>query len=43
MWIQHIVVYFDVVFGVIGLVITLFELIFSIWTMFNIKVHEKNI
>ena len=43
MWIQHIVVYFDVVFGAIGMTITLLELIFSIWTMFNIKVHEKNI
>ena len=43
LWIQYIVVYFDIVFSAIGMVITLLELIFCIWTMFNIKVHEKNI
>ena len=43
MWIQRYVTYFDVVFSAIGLIITFFELLFSIWTMFNIKVHEKNI
>ena len=43
MYIQTFVTYFDVVFSAIGLVITFFELLFSILTMFNIKVHEKNI
>ena len=43
MWLQIYVTYFDVIFSVIGLIITVFELLFSIWTMFNIKVHEKNI
>ena len=43
MYIQTYVTYFDVVFSTVGLAITFFELLFSILTMFNIKVHEKNI
>ncbi len=43
MRLQSYVTYFDIAFGSIELVIIFFELFFSIWTMFNIKVHEKNI
>ena len=43
MCVQRYVTYFDVVFSIIGLIITFFEFLFCIWTMFNIKVHEKNI
>ncbi len=43
MRLQTFVTYFDVVFSAIGLVIIFFEVLFSILTMFNIKVHEKNI
>ena len=42
MWIQRYVTYFDLVFSTIGVVLTLLEIIFSLWTMFNIKVHEKS-
>ena len=42
MWLQRYVTYFDLVFSVIGVVLTLLEIIFSLWTMFNIKVHEKS-
>ena len=43
MLIQTFVTYFDLVFSIIGLVIIFLELLFSILTMFNIKVHEKSI
>ncbi len=43
MLIQTFVTYFDLVFSSIGLVIIFLELLFSILTMFNIKVHEKSI
>ena len=43
MRIQTFVTYFDVVFSAIGLVIIFFEFLCSAFTMFNIKVHEKNI
>ena len=42
MWIQRYVTYFDLVFSTIGVVLTLLEIIFSLLTMFNIKVHEKS-
>ena len=41
MWLQTYVTYFDLVFSIIGVVITFLEIFFSFWTMFNIKVHEK--
>ena len=42
MWIQTYVTYFDLVFSLIGVIITFLEIFFSFWTMFNIKVHEKS-
>ena len=42
MWLQRFVTYFDLVFSTVGVILTLFEIIFSLWTMFNIKVHEKS-
>ena len=42
MWLQTYVTYFDLVFSIIGVVITFLEIFFSFWTMFNIKVHEKS-
>ena len=41
LWLQTYVTYFDLVFSIIGLVITFFEILFSFRTIFNIKVHEK--
>ena len=41
MYLQRYVTYFDLVFSIVGLVITFLEIFFSLWTMFNIKVHEK--
>ena len=41
MYLQRYVTYFDLVFSIIGLVITFLEIFFSLWTVFNIKVHEK--
>ncbi len=41
MIIQTFVTNFDFAFSFIGLIITAFELLFSILTMFYIKVHEK--
>lgn len=38
MWIQRYVTYFDLVFSTIGVVLTLLEIIFSLLTMFYIKV-----
>ena len=40
--IQKYRTYFDVVFSSIGLVLTFLEIVFCIYTMFNIKVHEKS-
>ena len=40
--IQKYRTYFDVVFSSIGLVSTFLEIVFCIYTMFNIKVHEKS-
>ena len=42
MWLQEYVTYFDLVLSIIGVVITFLEIVFSLWTMFNIKVHEKS-
>ena len=41
LWLQTYVTYFDLVFSIIGLIITFFEILFSFRTIFNIKVHEK--
>ena len=41
MLLQTFVTNFDFAFSLIGLIITAFELLFSILTMFYIKVHEK--
>ena len=40
--IQKYRTYFDVVFSSIGLVLTFLEIVLCIWTIFNIKVHEKS-
>ena len=40
--IQKYRTYFDVVFISIRLVLTFLEIVFCIYTMFNIKVHEKS-
>ena len=40
--IQKYRTYFDVVFSSIGLILTFLEIVLCIWTIFNIKVHEKS-
>ena len=41
-YLQKYCTYYDLVFGVIGLVIVIIEIIFSVVAIFYIKVHEKN-
>ena len=40
--IQKYRTYFDVVFSSIGLILNFLEIVLCIWTIFNIKVHEKS-